>query len=97
MHLCTNAAFLEVLIHKRAFNLLGGVNQGRGLLLARGLEKRQPGALVNTTEKIEYFWIFLNISSQGYLKLLYLGLVFSIEIYGKLQVVYFLALELKKR
>ena len=27
---------------KRAFNLLGGVNQSCGLLLARGLEKRQP-------------------------------------------------------
>ena len=36
-----------------AFNLLGGVNQGYGLLLARGLEKRQPVALVNTPEKIE--------------------------------------------
>ena len=34
---------------KRAFNLLGGVNQGSGLLLARGLEKRE----VNILEKIE--------------------------------------------
>ena len=33
---------------KRAFNLLWGVNQGCGLLLARGLEKGQPVALVNT-------------------------------------------------
>ena len=37
----------------RAFNLLGGVNQGSGLLLARGLEKGQPLPLVNTLEKIE--------------------------------------------
>ena len=28
-------------IYKRAFNLLGGVNQGRGHLLARGLEKKK--------------------------------------------------------
>ena len=43
---------------KRVFNLLRGVNQGSGLLLARGLEKREPVqcsavALVNTLEKIE--------------------------------------------
>ena len=38
---------------KRAFNLLWGVNQGCGLLLARGLEKRRPVSLVNTLEKIE--------------------------------------------
>ena len=37
----------------RAFNLLGVVNQGRGLLLARGLEKGRPLPLVNTLEKIE--------------------------------------------
>ena len=43
----------EQLGHKRAFNLLCGVNQGCGLLLARGLEKREPVALVNTLEKIE--------------------------------------------
>ena len=41
-------------LYKRAFNLLWGVNQGSGLLLARGLEKGQPVALVNTLEKIEY-------------------------------------------
>ena len=40
-------------LHKRAFDLLGGVNQGQGLLLARGLEKKLPVALVNTLEKIE--------------------------------------------
>ena len=39
--------------HKGAFNLLGGVNQGRSLLSAGGLEKTQPVALVNTPEKIE--------------------------------------------
>ena len=36
------------------FNLLGGINQGCGLLLARILKKRQSKALVNTPEKIEY-------------------------------------------
>ena len=41
------------LAHKRALNLLGGVNQGSGLLLARGLEKGQSLPLVNTLEKIE--------------------------------------------
>ena len=39
---------------KRAFNLLWAVNQGCGLLFAKGLEKGQPVALVNTPEKIEY-------------------------------------------
>ena len=38
---------------KRVFNLLRDVNQGCGLLLARDLEKGQPGALINTLEKIE--------------------------------------------
>ena len=41
-------------IGKRTFNLLRGVNQGCGLLLARGLEKRQPVALVNAPENIEF-------------------------------------------
>ena len=41
--------------------------------------------------------MLLNIGSQGYLKVLYLGLVFRIKIHGRLQVVYFWALELKKR
>ena len=44
---------VKSLFPKRVFNLLGGVNQGRGLLVARQLEKREPVALVNTTEKIE--------------------------------------------
>ena len=45
--------------YKREFNLLGGVNQGSGVLLARGLEKGQPVPLVNTLEKIEcYLAIF---------------------------------------
>ena len=43
----------QVIDTKRAFNLLGGVNQGCEFLLARGLEKRQPVALVNTPKKIE--------------------------------------------
>ena len=42
------------MLHKRVFNLLWGDNQGSGLLLARGLEKRELVALVNTLEKIEY-------------------------------------------
>ena len=45
-------------IPKRALNLLGCVNKGCGLLLARGLEKRQPVALVNTPEKIECSLLF---------------------------------------
>ena len=40
--------------------------------------------------------MFLNIRSQRYLKVLYLGLVFNIEIYDRLPVVHFRALELKK-
>ena len=36
------------------FNLLGGINQGCGLLLARILKKRQSKALINNPEKIEY-------------------------------------------
>ena len=39
--------------------------------------------------------MLLCIRSQGYLKVLYLGLVFSIEIYGRLQVVYFRHYSLK--
>ena len=49
---------------KRPFNLLVGVNQGSGLLLARGLEKREPVALVNTTEKIECSLTFLLLRFQ---------------------------------
>ena len=45
----------------------------------------------------QYIKVLLNIRAQGYLKVVYLGLVFCIEIYGWLQVVYFRALELKKR
>ena len=37
---------------KRVFNLLGGVNQGCSHLLARGLEKGQPGVLVNTRRRL---------------------------------------------
>ena len=37
---------------KRAFNLLWGVNQGCSHLLARGLEKGQPGVLVNTRRRL---------------------------------------------
>ena len=40
--------------------------------------------------------MLLNIRSQEYLKVLFLGLVFSIAIYGRLLVVYFWDLELKK-
>ena len=40
--------------------------------------------------------MFLNIRSQKYLKVLYFGLEFSIEIYGRLQVVHFQTLELNK-
>ena len=39
--------------------------------------------------------MFLNIRSQKYLKVLYLGLVFSNEIYGRLQEVHFRTLEPK--
>ena len=39
--------------------------------------------------------MLLNIRSQRYQKVLYIGLVFSIDIYCRLQVVYFQALELK--
>ena len=35
---------------KRAFNLLGVLTKA----VARGLEKREPAALVNTLEKIEF-------------------------------------------
>ena len=53
-NLLTSVSFtFKISNHKRAFNLLGGVNQGCDLLLARGLEKRQPVALVNTPKKIE--------------------------------------------
>ena len=43
----------------------------------------------------QYFYVFLNIRFQRYLKVPYFCLVFSIEIYGRLQVVHFQALELK--
>ena len=37
---------------KRVFNLLWGVNQGCSLLLARRLEKGQPGVLVNPRRRL---------------------------------------------
>ena len=40
------------MLHKRAFNLLWGVNQGCSHLLSRGLEKGQPGVLVNTRRRL---------------------------------------------
>ena len=40
--------------------------------------------------------MFFNIGSQRCLKELYVGLVFSVEIYGRLQVVHFQALDIKK-
>ena len=44
---------------KRAFNLLKGVNQGCGLLLDRDLEKREPGALVNTRRRLNALLLLL--------------------------------------
>ena len=44
-NLLTSVSFtFKISNHKRAFNLLGGLNQGCDLLLARGLEKRKPVA-----------------------------------------------------
>ena len=55
--LCSSAAWVigarDRALGKRVFSLLWGVNQGCGLLSARGLEKREPVASVNTLEKIE--------------------------------------------
>ena len=44
--------YRTLLYCKRAFNLLWGVNQGCSHLLARGLEKGQPGVLVNTRRRL---------------------------------------------
>ena len=43
----------DFISYKRVFNLLWGVNQGCGLLLAGGMRERQPEALLSNPEKIE--------------------------------------------
>ena len=64
--LCSSAAWVigarDRALGKRVFSLLWGVNQGCGLLLARGLEKREPGALVNTQRRLNALLLGRNVS-----------------------------------